>query len=151
MYINDCIYKYHGCHGSGGDSRPTPNISVVIYEQPLTGELARTRELELCYLRKRFYQSPIIVVFRWELPEGLSVSPLHTPDSNTVQNWLVILWWINFINMIMYSVRAYCSAADFNTDPPCGNSTPLQNSPVFWTSLHIATTFEPKMQLIKIK
>ena len=56
-----------------GGSRPTPTISVVIYERPLTGELAWTSELELWYLRKRLYQHPIIVVFRWELPEGFSV------------------------------------------------------------------------------
>ena len=34
------------------------------------------------------------------------------------------------------------------TNPPYGNPAPLQNPPIFQTSLYIAITFEPIMQLL---
>ena len=61
---------YLGIMGVKGEGVSTnPNNFVVIFNQPLTGKLAGTSELVLFYLRKRFYQNPIIVLFRWKLLE----------------------------------------------------------------------------------
>ena len=97
---------------------------------------------------KKLYQNPILVLFRWELPEGFSVSPLplQTPESNNIQNWLVIQWWTSFKNMIVLCkglhivLRVLTKTLSMVTPPPCKN--PI----VFQILLHIAITLEPLMQ-----